>query len=423
MFVFPEIPKPLIDFVLVTLFSLLIGLSQRKLHTMAQDAARTFGTDRTFTFIGILGYVLTLLEPQGYRLFMGGGLALLAMLAVFYFFHVKNFSDYGITTILIALITFCLGPVIFSQPRWLAILLVVTVLILTEMKEKFVTLSQKFDRDEFLTLAKFLVMAGVILPVVPNQPIITGISLTPYSIWLGVVVISAISYFSYLLQKFVFREGSIIISGILGGLYSSTATTIIMSRKSREDKANRNRYVAGIIFATMMMYLRVALIIAIFNLTIFQVIWPWFACMIAVSGIVALSFMYRRRANAGKVNEGLRQEKNPLEFKVALIFTALYILLTMVTTWVVQSYGTMGLNVLSYLVGAIDIDPFLLSLFQGKYDVSLRMVEVATFQAIISNNLMKMIYAAVFGGRLPRWYVISGFMIIIAINLIIVLIL
>lgn len=420
MLTLPDIPKPLIDFVLVTLFSLLIGLSQRKLHTLAQDAGRTFGTDRTFTFIGILGYVLTLLEPSGYRLFLGGGAALLAVFAISYFFHIRQFNDYGITTILIALITFCLGPLLISQPYWLAILLVVTVLILTEMKEKFISLSQKFDRDEFLTLAKFLVMAGVILPVVPDQAFIPGIALTPYKIWLGVVVISAISYFSYLLQKFVFHKGSIVVSGLLGGLYSSTATTIIMARRSREDETNRNQYVAGIIFATMMMYLRVALIIAVFNLSLLSLMWPWFLTLIVLSGGVGLFFMFRGARSAA--NEGLKEEKNPLEFKVALIFTVLYILLTIATTWAVNSYGSMGLNILSFLVGAIDVDPFLLSLFQGKYNIGMQEVAVAAFQAIISNNILKMVYACFFGGRPSRIFLISGFMIIIAVNLLIVLI-
>jgi len=421
MLTLPDIPKPLIDFVLVTLFSLLIGLSQRKLHTLAQDAGRTFGTDRTFTFIGILGYVLTLLEPSGYRLFLGGGAALIAVFSISYFFHIRQFNDYGITTILIALITFCLGPLLISQPYWLAILLVVTVLILTEMKEKFISLSQKFDRDEFLTLAKFLIMAGVILPVVPDKAFIPGIVLTPYKIWLGVVVISAISYFSYLLQKFVFHKGSIVVSGLLGGLYSSTATTIIMARKSREDEINRNQYVAGIIFATMMMYLRVALIITVFNLSLLSFMWPWFLILIVLSGGVGLFFMFRGARHVA--NEGLKEEKNPLEFKVALIFTVLYILLTIATTWAVNTYGAMGLNILSFLVGAIDVDPFLLSLFQGKYNIGMQEVAVAAFQAIISNNALKMVYACFFGGRSTRIFLISGFMIIIAVNLLIVLIL
>ena len=247
------IPKTLINFVLVTVFSLLIGLSQRRLHNQAHESDHTFGTDRTFTFIGILGYILFLLDwPQGY-LFAGGGLVLAMVMGISYFYHIRDLKDYGATTIFVALITYCIGPLVITQPQWMVLLIVVTVLIFTELKETFATISQKFDRFEFITLAKFLIIAGVILPILPDGPIIRGLSLTPYKIWLAVVVISSISYASYLLKKFVFPQASIILSGILGGLYSSTATTIILAKKSKKEPQHLNQYMSGIIFATALM--------------------------------------------------------------------------------------------------------------------------------------------------------------------------
>ena len=85
-------------------------------------------------------------------------------------------------------------------------------------------------KNEFITLAKFLAIAGVILPIVPDRQLSPYINITPYKIWLAVVVISTLSYLSYLLKKFVFKKSGTIITGILGGLYSSTATTIILAK-------------------------------------------------------------------------------------------------------------------------------------------------------------------------------------------------
>lgn len=408
------IPKTLINFVLVTVFSLLIGLSQRHLHSQAHEADHTFGTDRTFTFIGILGFILYLLDwPHGF-LFAGGGLVLGMVMGISYYYHIRDFKDFGTTTIFVALITYCIGPLVITQPQWMVLLIVVTVLIFTELKETFTSISQKFDRYEFITLAKFLIIAGVILPILPDGPIVKGLSLTPYKIWLAIVVISSISYSSYLIKKFIFPNASIILSGILGGLYSSTATTIILAKKSKKEPQHLNQYMSGIIFATAMMYLRILILILIFSPPLFDHVWPFFLSLFVVTVIIGLVVLFYKNRMVSTYDHELQADKNPLEFKVALIFTTLYIAFTFITYEVLTRFGTPGLNVLSYIVGLTDIDPFLINLFQGKYGVAMDVVALATFQAIISNNALKMVYGCFFAGKDARKYLISGFLLIIA---------
>jgi uncharacterized membrane protein (DUF4010 family) len=414
------IPKDLVTFLLVAVFSLLIGLSQKLLHSHEQLPGHTFGTDRTFTFIGILGFILFRILPGNPSLFMGGGLVLAVFLGINYAFNIHRHEDHGMTTIIIALITYCIGPLLLTQPTWLVLLIIVTVLILTELKESFTQISQKFDKGEFLTLGKFLIIAGVILPIVPNEPIFRDLGLTPYKIWLAVVVVSSISYFSYLLKKFVFREGSIILAGILGGLYSSTATTIILARKIRIDPESRRQYVAAIIFATAMMYLRILVLILIFNSVLFQQVYLYFILLFVVSSIAGLVILLYHNKEYATVNPELAAEKNPLEFKVAIIFALLFVAFTFITWFVVERYGRSGLNILSFLVGLTDIDPFLINLFQGKYRVAMDAIAVASLQAIVSNNILKMIYACFFSTRKSWVILISGFSVIILLNLLIV---
>jgi uncharacterized membrane protein (DUF4010 family) len=408
------IPKTLINFVLVTLFSLLIGLSQRRLHSQAHETDHTFGTDRTFTFIGILGYILSLIDPTQGMMFAGGGLVLAMVMGISYYFHIRDLKDFGATTIFVALITYCIGPLIITQPLWLVLLIVVTVLIFTELKETFISFSQKIDRYEFITLAKFLIIAGVILPILPDGPIVKGLSLTPYKIWLAIVVISSISYISYLLKKFIFPKSSIILSGILGGLYSSTATTIILAKKSKKEPQHLNQYMSGIIFATAMMYLRILILILIFSVQLYGRVWPYFLTMFGISVAIGLVVLFYKNRVVTTHDDELQVDKNPLEFKVALIFTALYIAFTFITYEVLNRFGTPGLNILSYIVGLTDIDPFLINLFQGKFAVTMDVMALATFQAIISNNALKMVYGCFFAGRGARIYLISGFLLIIA---------
>ncbi len=414
------IPREMVNFLLVTVFSLLIGLSQRHLHSLSREPDHTFGTDRTFTFIGILGYILFILDPGTGLFFAGGGLVLTIVMAISYYFHIRDFKDYGATTILIALIGYCIGPLIVTQPLWMVLLIVVTVLIMTEMKGTFATLSRKFDRYEFITLAKFLVIAGVILPVLPDR-VIPLLDLTPYRIWLAVVVISSISYFSYLLRKFVFPNASILLAGILGGLYSSTAATIILARKSRSDPDNIQQYVAAIIFATAVMYLRILVLIAIFSSTLFESVWPWFLGLSALSALAGLAVLFFHNRSTATADRTLRGDRNPLEFKVALIFTALFVVFTLLTRATLDRFGTPGLSVLSYLVGLTDIDPFLINLFQGRFNVGQEAIMAATFQAIISNNFLKAAYALFSAPLKAAWFVVPAFLFIIACTIVVLL--
>jgi len=411
-----SIPKEFTDFLLVTIFSLIIGLSQRRMQIEKGDKI-VFGTDRTFTFIGILGY-LFYISDKSITLYLAGAVMLTIFLAVFYLMKIKDTGKYGLTTILTALLTYALPPVLITQPFWLYLLAIVTILIFTEIKATLFQFSSRFDKDEFLVLGKFLVIAGVILPIVPDEPIVSYLSVTPYKIWLAVVVISSISYLSYLIRKFVFKNSGILISGILGGLYSSTATTFVLSRKSREAGQDRQLYSAAIIFATSMMYLRILILVFIFNKQLYNILLIPFLILFLLSAATGGFITLRNRRFLVTDKVSIESDNNPLEFKVAIIFTVLYVAFTFITHFTVQQYGKGGLNVLSYIVGVTDIDPFLLNLFQGKYAVSLDAVAQATLQAIISNNIIKLLYALGLSAKNMRKHLLAGFGIIIIINFI-----
>lgn len=414
-----KLPIEFVNFVLVTLFALIIGLAQRRLHPGKEDY-KPFGTDRTFTFVGILGYILCVITPGDYTLFLGGGFALALFLAIYYYNRMISMKVYGITSIIVGFLTYCLAPLIITQPKWLFMLVVVTVLIFTELKESFGAISKKFDKDEFITLGKFLVIAGIVLPAIPDEPFVDYLSITPYKIWLAVVVISSISYFSYLLRKFVFKNSGILISGILGGLYSSTATTIILSKKCRDTKGNKYQYAGAILLATCMMYLRVLILLFIFNAALFSILLLSFVILIVVSGLTAL-IVIRIDKNKQNDEEIVQNDRNPLEFKVALLFTMLYVAFTFVTWYAISNFGTDGLKALSLIVGVTDIDPFLINIFQGKYEVTLNILALASLQAVISNNVVKAIYAGFIAGKQVRKAIFIGFSIIIIVNIILVI--
>ncbi|MBO4734981.1 MAG: DUF4010 domain-containing protein [Paludibacteraceae bacterium] len=415
----------IINFAVVALMSLVIGLSQRKLYEKNSDILHTFGSDRTFTLIGILGYVLYVMGNGSLTPFLYGGATLSLLLSIAYAHKLFIRQRTGITSTMIALITYCIAPIIYVSSITLAILVVVTVLVLAEMKDKFTEFTKKMNDEEFINLAKFLIIAGVILPILPNNELIEGTGLTPYTIWLATVVISGISYISYLVKKYLFPNGGVIITGILGGIYSSTATCIILSKKAKDHSGDLKEYIAAIFCAITMMYFKIFILLGIFNYNLMLKYWYLFAIMIVVSAVVAY-FFYRQKPKAGENGSDTKieeeEEKNPLEFKVAILFAILFIAFTLVTTYALVYFGDSGLRILSIIVGVTDINPFIINLFQTQHNVSDALLILATFQAIISNNVVKMLYGIFFSGKKLLKDLCIGFGVICAFNILLLII-
>ncbi|HZY38064.1 MAG TPA: DUF4010 domain-containing protein [Mucilaginibacter sp.] len=410
------IPPDIIKFILVFVFALLIGMEQRR-HFIKEGLETQFGTDRTFTLIGILGFILYIISPQTLFPFLGGGAAITVLLSVYYLRKISLQKRFGLTSVVIALITYCLAPLVYTQPTWLVLLIVVAVLVLVEIKTTLLQFSEKFDNDEFITLAKFLVLAGVILPLLPDKPISPLFNFSPYKFWLAIVAVSAISYFSYILKKFVFPNSGIILTGILGGLYSSTATTIILARKSKELE-DENKVAAAIILATTMMYVRLFLLALFFNASIALRLAPAFSVSVVFS-LVFVLYLYRLKPGKTQTGaaENIQPHNNPLEFKTALLFAALFVLFAFLTGFVTKNYGKGGITLLSFVVGVTDIDPFILNLFQNKGTMNDVVVVTAVLNAVSSNNLLKMIYGITLSDRSVKRPLIAGFGMLIVIGL------
>jgi uncharacterized membrane protein (DUF4010 family) len=415
-----HIPEIFIQFVIVVLLSLLIGLEQRKLQEDKDNPAPLFGTDRSFAFIGMLGFILYILDKESLMLFISGLFILSVLLGIFYFSKIQKYGGFGFTTVLVALLTYILGFVVVAQPKWLTISIVVTILILVERKEYFQQVTTKLHIDEFISLAKFLIIAGVILPILPKEPVIPIINIPAYQIWLTVVVVSSISYLSYLLQKFVFTKSGVVVSGMLGGLYSSTATTLVLSKRSRDNNSDGSgSYASALILATAMMYIRILILMFIFNSALGSLLFPYFLILIAVSGSFGL-LVYFRKKSTHSTEQNIGEQTNPLELKIASVFGALFIFFSVITHYTINEYGSSGLNVLSFIVGFTDIDPFLLNLFQGNYRIEIIFIAKAVLQAIISNNILKGIYTLVLADRITKKFTLIALLFITLINILII---
>ena len=403
------IPEEIINFLLVLIFSLLIGLGQRR-HHLEDDDSRLFGTDRTFTFIGLLGYVLYIADPAGFIPFLTGFFVVGLLLAIQYFQKIKQLKDFGLTTSVLALLTYCMAVLVYTQPIWLVLSFVVAILILTELKGKFKSISQKASEEEFITLAKFIAFAGIILPLLPSENIAGFIPVSPYQLWLAIVVVSGVSYASYLIKKFIFPDSGILLTGVLGGIYSSTATTVILARREKEEGTGLQS-VSAIMLANGMMYLRVLVLAFVFNGAVGSMLTIPFLLMFGVAFGLSKAVLLKRdkQASSTKNTGGQTISKNPLELRTATIFGLLFVGFGLITQAVMKHYGSGGVTGLAFLVGFFDVDPFLLYLLQQKSGIVLLTIALAIINATNSNNLMKMMYALTVCSKSSRKALLASF--------------
>ena len=407
------IPDEFIKFILVLIFSLLIGLEQRR-HHINESEDLLFGTDRTFTFIGLLAYVLFIADPVNYVPFLIGFGLIGLLLGIQYHHKISQNGKFGLTSTILALLTYCIPIMVFTQPVWLVLSFIVALLLVTELKSHFITLSKKASEEEFITLAKFIALAGIILPLLPEGDISAQIPISPYHLWLAIVVVSGISYCSYLLKKFVFPDSGIMLTGLLGGLYSSTATTVILARKERQGLAG-SQIVSTIMIANGMMYLRILFLAFIFNPQVAVQLTIPFVAMFLVTLILSKLATAKKQNHNSEENPVIIVEsnKNPLEFRTAAIFGVLFVVFALVTNIVMKSYGSAGITGLAYVVGVTDIDPFLLNLLQQKVGIGQITIVLAIINATNSNNLLKMIYAITLGSKSLRKSIIVNFSVLI----------
>lgn len=417
MDIIPFIPREIVNFFLVLVFSLLIGLGQRR-HHLGDDDSMLFGTDRTFTFIGLLGYVLYIADPAGLAPFLVGLSVLGLLIGVQYFLKIRQQKDFGLTTSILALLTYCLSVLVFTQPVWLALSFVVAILILTEMKGQFKSISQKASEEEFVTLAKFIAFAGIILPLLPSADISEMIPVSPYELWLAIMVVSGVSYVSYLVKKFIFPDSGIMLTGVLGGIYSSTTTTVILARKEKKEGTGIQS-VSAIMLANGMMYLRVLALAYVFNQNIGLKLTIPFLFMFGVAyGLSRLVLKY----NGGGAKEKMSTEsgvvsKNPLELRTAAIFGILFVAFALITHHVMERFGSAGVTGLAFLIGFFDVDPFLLYMLQQHYEITQLTVVLAIINATNSNNLLKMIYAVSLSSKASRKPILLSFVTLVAAGL------
>jgi uncharacterized membrane protein (DUF4010 family) len=345
--------------------------------------------------LALLGSMLFLLEPKSMLAFIVGIPGVAAWLyARIRAAPVDQIDPSSLVIPTANLLAYSLGPIAITQPPWVIVAASVTAVLLLEGREALHALVRTVPREEVFTLGKFLILVGLILPLVPNHPVVSWTPITPLQAWLALVAISTLSYISYLLQRYVPKTGSLL-PAVLGGIYSSTATTVALARQQKQSGVPDSRLSAGIVTATSIMYLRIGIVVAIFDAQLALLLLPALMGLFLVGAVLA-AFEWNRRSTS--TPSKALPATNPLQLPTAVTFAVMFVIITLASAWVRARYGQTGVLGLAAIAGATDVDPFVLSLAQGSVTgMTPHALAAAILIAAASNNALKALYAVLFG--------------------------
>jgi uncharacterized membrane protein (DUF4010 family) len=357
-----------------------------------------FGGVRTFPLIGMIGYSIALLSGD-HQLPLALGFVVVGGFLWLSYRHKLATSDIaGVTSEMSGLTTYLVGALVYRGFFWIATTLVVVSLFLLELKVLLEGLSKRVPPEEILTFTKFLLLTAVILPILPPREF-GAFHINPFKTWLAVVAVSTISYVSYLLQRLTTGRGGVLVAAILGGAYSSTVTTVVLSKRASREQKRPHLFSGGMLIASGVMYLRLVVLVGLFNRALMARVAPTFLAL-AGSAILA-GLLWSRRPDPS--SEEIQREfvpKNPLEFRAALLFALIFVLVIVVVHFVLAHFGTGGIYTLAALMGFSDVDPFIMALTQSAGGPTpFALAAAGILIAAASNNLIKGIYAYSFADR------------------------
>ncbi|PXX25275.1 MgtC/SapB family protein [Arenibacter sp. ARW7G5Y1] len=396
---------------------LLVGLQREKANSELAGV-------RTFTLIAILGVLSGFLSRDYQNPFILPvlGIALTSLLVAANFIKIKVFAnpDVGQTTEVAALMMFAIGAYLVMGDRVLGIILGASMSVLLYVKERLHNFIDKLQEKDLAAIMTFAGISLVVLPILPNKTYGPYNVLNPQNIWLMITLIVGLSVLGYFIYKFVGKKLGIISNGVLGGLISSTATTVSYARKT-VDTASISKMAAFVI--TVASAISLARIMVEVGIVIPEklphILLPLMVEFV-VMALICVGMFYS--INKDSKDDKMPEPDNPADFKSALVFGLLYGAILLAVAFANEEFGDDALYVVAIISGLTDVDAITLSLSQLiksdalNVDTGWKLILLAS----LSNLVFKGVVAGILGTKqLVKWIVLTfGIAIVVGISLI-----
>ncbi len=356
-----------INFAVALFIGALVGIEREK-KKADEDASTAFGGIRTFILFALAGAVSAWLSIQlkTVWIFVAACLTVSSFILAGYILqNRKNSSSMGLTSETAGIIVFLLGGTTLFGYKELAVALGIATSAVLAYKRPLHVFVGKLDEDDIYAGLKLLFATFIVLPVLPNTTVDPWKAINPYKMWLLVILISGLSLVGYVATRWLGTRRGTSLTGLFGGLVSSTAVTLSFSRQSREAKESSrlmNILAAGLLIAWSVMFIRILIEIAIVNLHLLPPLLFPMITMAVLAG--ALAFLYYRWASGESTKHETQklQLQNPFSLFSALKFALLFGIVSLVVKYVQQNFPTQGFYVVAGLAGLTDVDAITLSM-------------------------------------------------------------
>lgn len=366
----------------------LIGLI-RQWGEQTEEKARDFAGVRTHTFWAVLGCLGAFASEAHTPFAFVAVLLLVAAHLIVQSATAHDHANPGSTSVAAAILTLFCGALVFWEETKSAILVAATTMVLVGLKQRIHKATAAINQRDIRATLQFVAISGVILPLVPNKDMGPYDAFNPFSTWLMVVLISGLGFAGYVAIRIVGARAGILLTGILGGLASSTASTLAFARRSREDPDRSEHYALAVVAACTVMLPRVLVATGLVNRDFALTLVLPFALM-ALPGILYAAWVWLRR-HPGHREGDTPDLGNPLSLSTAVKFAALYSGIAFAVKAVRAQGWTQGLLPLAFVSGLTDMDAISLSVARDHAgektgaDLATR----AVILAAVSNTLLK----------------------------------
>jgi len=370
---------------------LLMGLERGWEYRQLPEGGRVAGI-RTFGMIALLGAIIVQLGGAYRDLLLGAGLLGIAMLmGTGYWRETRHSADVSITTSIAALVAFSLGAMAGLGHLVVASSSAVVVTIILDFRLELHSMVAHIEKEELAATLRLLLISVVLLPILPNRGLGPWNALNPYQIWWMVVLIAGLSYIGYFANRFLGERRGVIVTGLFGGLTSSTAVTVTLAPIARDRVEERPIIAAAILAASAIMFPRLLVIAAAAAPELSWAVTLPFAVATALIAAAAGWFAWSSRNLESQQKTHDLGTRNPLDLLFALKFGLLLIVMMLATRAAQALLGNRALMIVAALSGLADAAPITLAVssMMQQGQVTLASAALAALIAAAVNTLVK----------------------------------
>jgi len=329
------------------LLGLLLGLERER----AKKAQPLFAGIRTLPLIALCGFFAATAGQKGMPMALPALLLAVAAFGLASYLRAPE-PDAGITTEMTALVAALLGAVVAWGQVLVAAAAAVVVTLLLTLKAPLHRLAGRVREDEVLAIVKFGIVAVVVLPLLPDEPLGPYGALVPRKVGLMVVVLSGVSLVGYVLVRILGGRAGWALAGALGGLVSSTATTLSFSGKARDAREQVPALAVGVILASTVLYLRGVLVLGLLDRKLALYLAPRLGVLFVVG--LAFALVQHRRGTRRPAED--MELGNPVELGRAITLGLIFAVVIVLARVAQEELGTTGLWAVGLVGGLVDVD-------------------------------------------------------------------